>query len=208
MDSALVSRALPLPRVVLKRGHNLGDLWTASNLPPALAQIVLVPVPRGNHKCGACTQHNSTKWSRYLRHPHSGEKIPVSGVVSCATTFVVCLLVRACGKGCVGQTKRRVKQGMAEHRSAAGRKDVTSTAAVHSMGANHSVSSVSARGGELGSMPDSWIKYTLPPLVLKWTMSSGHSFELWLVDHLLNLTFPTECNLVMNVFAACVYYGT
>lgn len=89
----------PLPRVVVfKRGHNLGDLWTASNLPPAPAQIVLVPVPHGNHKYGACTQRNSTKWSRYLHHPHSGEKIPVSGVVSCATAFVVCLLLCTCEK--------------------------------------------------------------------------------------------------------------
>lgn len=100
-------------------------------------------------------QHNRTKRSRYLRHPHSGEKIPVSGVISCATTFVVRLLVCACGKGCAGQTKQQVKQGMGEHRSATGRKDVTSTAAVHLMGANHSVSSVSARGEDLGSMPDS-----------------------------------------------------
>lgn len=74
-------------------------------------------------------------------------------------------------KGCVGQTKQQVKQGMAEHRSATGRKDVTAPAAVHLMGANHSVSSVSARAGDL--------ERRLPQREACWTHELNTRFPLW-----------------------------
>ena len=46
------------PKVVFKRGRNLGDILTASDLipTPTASQTLLTPIPDGNYKCGACAQ--------------------------------------------------------------------------------------------------------------------------------------------------------
>ena len=149
------------PKVVFKRGRNLGDIITASDLipTPTASQTLLTPIPDGNYKCGACAQCNSTAKSKYFRHPHSGKKIPVRGIISCATTRVVYYIYCCCGLGYVGQTKRQLKQRIAEHRSAIRRQDMSSPIAAHFIEAGHSISSLrytgiehvslSRRGGDL-----------------------------------------------------------
>lgn len=82
-----------------------GDSFLRPDLPPEPTQTFLTPIPNGNYKCGSCAQCNSTIKTSFFRHPHTGQKIPVRGIISCNTKGVIYLITCSCGKAYVGQTK-------------------------------------------------------------------------------------------------------
>jgi hypothetical protein len=115
--------------------------------PPEPTQILLTPILNGNYKCGSCTQCNSTIKTSF-RHPHTGGKIPVRGIISCKTKGVICLINCSCGKAYVEQTKRQLKQRRAEHCCSIRCKNIDYPVAAHFVEANHSISSLKCTGNE------------------------------------------------------------
>ncbi|CAB1332162.1 unnamed protein product [Coregonus sp. 'balchen'] len=68
---------------------------------------LLTPIPNGNYKCGSCAQCNSTTKTSFFRHTHTGQKVPVRGIISYKIKGVIYLITCTCGKAYVGQTKRQ-----------------------------------------------------------------------------------------------------
>ena len=154
-DKSLSGAFATPPLVVFSRGQNLRDHLVRSDLPPRpiRSQLQLAPVPHGNYRCGSCTQCNFTHKCHDFRHPHSGRKIPIKGVIRCSTEGVIYLLSCPCGKAYVGKTTRALKVCIAEHRSSIRCKNTTYPVAAHFVEANHTVSSLRYIGIEQVSKP-------------------------------------------------------
>ena len=99
------------------------------------------------------TQCNSTIKTYFFRHPHAGRKIPVRGIISCKTKGVIYLITCSCGKAYVGQTKRQLKQSIAEHRSSIRCKNIDYPVAAHFVEANHPIFSLKYTGIEHVALP-------------------------------------------------------
>ena len=95
-------------------------------------------------------QHYKTS---FFRHPHTGRKIPVRGTISCKTKGVTDLITCSRGKAYVGQTKRQLKQCIAEHRSSNTCKNIDYPVAAHFVDANHPISSLKYTGIEHIALP-------------------------------------------------------
>ena len=89
----------------------------------------------------------------FFRHPHTGWKIPVSGIISCKTKEAIYLITGSCGKAYIGQTKRQLKQCIAEPRSSIRCKNIDYPAAAHFFEANHPISSLIYTGIEHVALP-------------------------------------------------------
>ena len=116
-------------------------------------QTLLTPIPNGNYKCGSCTQCNSTIKTYFFRHPHTGQKIPIRSIISCKTKGVIYLITCSCGKAYVGQTKRQLKQHIAEHHSSIRCKNIDYPVAAHLVESNHPISSLKYTGIEHIALP-------------------------------------------------------
>ena len=82
------------------------------------------------------------KKTYFFRQPHTDRKIPVRGIITCS-----------CGKAYVGQTKRQLKQRIAEHRSSIRCKNIDYPVAAHFVEANHPIFSLKYTGIEHVALP-------------------------------------------------------
>ena len=155
-------------------------------------QTVLTPIPDGNRRCGSCYQCKYTERCTTFKHPHTGKKIPIKGIISCSTKSVIYLISCACGKSYVGKTSRALKTRIAEHRSTIRCKNMNYPVAAHFAEANHPISSFRYIGIE---------HVTLPPrggnldLLLSRREHFWISYLKTLAPHGLNLDYDLRCYL-------------
>ncbi|CAB1351387.1 unnamed protein product, partial [Coregonus sp. 'balchen'] len=86
-------------------------------------------------------------------HPHTGCKIPVRCDISWKTKGVIYLMTCSCRKAYIGQTKRQLKQPIAEHHSSIRCKNTDYPVAAHFVEANHPISSLKYIGIEHVTIP-------------------------------------------------------
>ncbi|OCT75852.1 hypothetical protein XELAEV_18031039mg [Xenopus laevis] len=71
----------------------------------------------GMYQCLNCTQCKHVIRGKTFVHPDTGESVQIRGYHTCLSQFVVYLIVCPCGKIYVGETVKKVKSHISQHKS-------------------------------------------------------------------------------------------
>ncbi|CAJ0963752.1 unnamed protein product [Ranitomeya imitator] len=109
----LLQRGLPsirsfesFPMMSFKRGRNLRDRLVKSDIGTSKRSIqsTLSSAKNGNFPCLGCSCCNNMLKGEFFYHPHTGKKICLKERYTCASSYVVYMIVCPCGLTYVGET--------------------------------------------------------------------------------------------------------
>lgn len=147
-DPALSDLFQDPPLFVHKRGPNLRNKLIRANILPPPKQTLLTPIKEGNYPCGNCAHcHNSVKTNTF-KHPRTGKRFGIRGIITCNTKNVIYMLTCPCEKIYIGKTTRPLKQRISEHKSSIRRNDENYPVACHFNNLSHPLSSLRFQGIE------------------------------------------------------------
>ncbi|XP_078512251.1 uncharacterized protein LOC144771879 [Lissotriton helveticus] len=115
-----------------KRSRNLKEVLTFKK--PTKIQF------KGMSKCLNCIHCNNVISGNTLMHPSKGHKIDLQYTGTCDTKNVIYAIKCPCGKIYVGQTERKIKIRISEHKSNIRTKYLKSAVASHWHECNHQIS--------------------------------------------------------------------
>lgn len=98
--------------------------------------------------CRSCTWSNNMVKTDKFHDLHTGKEYNIRSVITCNTSHVIYLLFCPCRKYYIGQTARKLKIRLNEHRSSIKRADMTSPVARHFCEHGHRVKDLKCIGSE------------------------------------------------------------
>ena len=106
------------------------------------------PIILGNFPCRSCTSCANMKRTDIFHNSHTDKEYRIKSLITCNTSHVIYLLFCPCNKQYIGQTSRKLKIRLNEHRSSIKRADITSPVARHFSDLGHKVDDLKCIGIE------------------------------------------------------------
>lgn len=144
-DSTLEPLHQYTPRCIFKRAPNLRDKLVHSHFDiTTTTPSSWLTKPIGCYKCLRCNHCDTVEQNKYFKTHEAGQKYQIRQFINCNSCFVVYLLKCSCGVFYVGQTKRRLRDRLWDHKNAIRRNNTDYAMAKHlslvSLGETHTIS--------------------------------------------------------------------
>ena len=143
-DKTLNDRFQLPPRFTHKRATSLRDRFVKAD-----TYSRPDPVITGNFPCRSCTSCSHMVKTNNFHDSHTGKNYKIKSLITCNSSNLIYLLFCPCKKYYVGQTSRKLKIRLTEHRSNIKRADVNSPVARHFNEMNHKISDLKCIGLEI-----------------------------------------------------------
>ncbi|XP_078513690.1 uncharacterized protein LOC144772893 [Lissotriton helveticus] len=126
------------PIFAFSRAKNLGEIIkNVTSMKPNARY-------KGTILCKNCSNCNNIMEGNTIAHPMKGNRIKLQVNGTCDTKNIVYMMKCPCGKAYVGQTERKLKTRLTEHKSNIRTKALKSAVAAHFVEHNHQINQIKA----------------------------------------------------------------